>query len=438
MIYYAIGNELVSESNLVQKTQEYEAQIDTLSGAGIANTSDSIEKFQPIGLGKPLQIRICEVYTGKFSTGIFPFAKNWQLLVASAVKDELRFQGVPWALNYFFKDVEPKTHLVGTAIESGTPIIYYTPVVKESRLLLSMVLNFDSPDHQKPILNLLSQLSLGASAIPIFAPMAPYLVVGGAIFKVAHSIGEFLTKGEIEFQADIELNVTLPEQAKMRAGYALLIDRDDDNLDSSLLTNYHIKGGKLVDKSGNAYSGDRAYVVISLDGRENQDLEKFAPTAVCTNLLNQFFAIGDSQQVKKDVLEMFYAFNDLRSIQRMQEIQQEMDKPPTIDANDTEKRQRLMVERDFLQRNLHFSVLKPSFALGEPATRQPTEVNPSGSQPSGAEEKKPARKKTVDAKTNTKKAKPTVTAAPRGKPRGVKRAVKKTPAPRTKKIRGST
>ena len=64
---------------------------------------------------------------------------------------------------------------------------------------------------------------------------------------------------------------------------------------------YHYKDGQgLVDAHGGLYDGDEPYVVVSLDGKANPRLEKFAPTVASAAILSRFFQIKDGQQAAID------------------------------------------------------------------------------------------------------------------------------------------
>src|SRR5262245_8086298 len=103
MIYYAVGTALVAADELRSKApltrkfftdlpagsaQAVQFMTGELSTATVAKTfagpSGEPVPLLPIGLGKPLSIRVAEIYTGSYSTGIFGGSKD--LLVTSAVK----------------------------------------------------------------------------------------------------------------------------------------------------------------------------------------------------------------------------------------------------------------------------------------------------------------------------------------------------------------
>src|SRR4051794_227422 len=91
----------------------------------VVPTTESVEPT-PIGLGKPLSIRILSMYPGR--------EDQKQLLVTSAVKSRLTFEASPRAMHYVFKGVEGRHLLQPSSDEPGSRVVYYSPSVLDDAL----------------------------------------------------------------------------------------------------------------------------------------------------------------------------------------------------------------------------------------------------------------------------------------------------------------
>src|SRR5688500_6687471 len=105
------------------------AQHGVLSGAPVpgpqvGSTGDRIVPTDPIGLNKPLLIRIQQIFTGGSEAG--------EVLITSAVKSAWVHAGAPYAMHGVRKHVQPGQFLPFASTEDGSPIVYYSRACLDS------------------------------------------------------------------------------------------------------------------------------------------------------------------------------------------------------------------------------------------------------------------------------------------------------------------
>ena len=123
----------------------------------------------PIGLGKPLSIRILSMYPGAY--------EHDELLVTSAVKSRTTYEAKPRAMHYVFKDVGGQL-LTPKASESGSRIVYYSPSMLDPPVDVELRFAFDDfdLDNAKKWLDAAAQ----AASLPVFAVATSLGGPGGA------------------------------------------------------------------------------------------------------------------------------------------------------------------------------------------------------------------------------------------------------------------
>ena len=69
------------------------------------------------------------------------------------------------------------------------------------------------------------------------------------------------------------------------------------------VTGFQYKDGEgLLDTHGRKYGGDEPYIVISLDGKQRDNLKTFVPTVASAAVLQRFFQLQDGAQVAIDTV----------------------------------------------------------------------------------------------------------------------------------------
>jgi hypothetical protein len=375
MLYYAQGNAIVSDDELLYKptrtkvTRFYEAlsvgktpspimfstgelTLDNVIKAIDTGTKAPVP-FQPIGEGRPLTIMIREIYTGQHPSGGL-FGKKKDLLVTSAVKSITTFDAKPRAINFLSDSVSPKSRLSRpAATKQGTPIIFYSPALVEKSLTLDLSLVFDR--FPKEVFNTVGDTFQQAGGIPIFLSYSVYLLAAGAIAKIVGAAGEALFDGKPVFSASEPLNIYWPGEQPLQSGFILVTDGNVDNTDASFRKTYQVNSaGQVVDESGKPYVGDIPYIVISLDGTSQDELSSFTPTAASSAMLSRFFGMKDNQpQLLGSLIDAVKLYNDFTFRQQVDRLDKQIEELP-----DGKEKEALSKKREALAKNILTDLLR--------------------------------------------------------------------------------
>ncbi len=128
------------------------------------NTDPTVE-YKEIGIGKPLSAEIMCIYTGDYIHGWLP-PKKRDVLCVSGVKSTATFDAASRAMNLLQDGVKENQYLSFSAMQNGTPYIYYTKAVDSDSLMLSIELNSDSFNDN--LFSAVSDLLAKAAGLPIF------------------------------------------------------------------------------------------------------------------------------------------------------------------------------------------------------------------------------------------------------------------------------
>jgi hypothetical protein len=375
-VYTALGDALVSQDELYEKQAEGELQGFKEGYLDAAQTAPPVEfatgaltqdnvisnytvatgervDFVPVGIGKPLTVEIRHVYTGRFpETRIF--SKKNDMMITSAMKSIATFNAQPRALNFLHEDVEARHNVRSpAATEQGTPLVYYTPALLERASVLTLEIGFD--EFPEEVFGMVSDAFQEAAGVPVFLSHSVYLLAAGAITKIVGEIGHRLFDEGPIFRATVPLSFVRPGEIAPVADFKLV---GEDDVSPSLLRDYKVNADGVLQhvESGEPFSGDTPYIVISLDGRENKDYENFAPTAASATLLERFFGLSDGQEKPLGpLLDALKLYNDWKFRQKADELQKDL---AELDPSSSEYAQRSQ-EYEAAKANILNDLLKP-------------------------------------------------------------------------------
>jgi hypothetical protein len=289
-----------------------------------ASPSDGKAAFTPVGPGKPLNVMIRHVYTGRHpKQGIFGRSKD--LLLVSAMKSLGTYEAAPRALNFLETEVKPASNFAyGSAMSSGTPLVFYAPALTDTDSVVTFEMTFDEfpKDSIEKVVSTLQALG----GIPIFVPHAGILLAAGMLTKLLGRLGEALFDGAPVFRATDPITFTQPGEPIAVADYRLIVD--SGNFDSRLLRTHEVRNGKLVANDGSGdYQGEHPYLVISLDGAEHKKYENFMPTAATAAILERFYRSQRSSSASMEVLvDAIRLYSDVSFRRRAEALKLEIDK----------------------------------------------------------------------------------------------------------------
>ena len=361
--YHAIGNALVSPEEIKEKAislgrfeNEKKKQVDFLHGVlsrdvptpqPVARSGARIP-FQPIGLGKPLTVQLRHVFRGKHPER----GAQKPMLVTSAIKAINQNKANARAINFLIGTLGDKkgfSHVPATS--QGTPIIYNSPALIDFSMSLTVEVGFN--DFRGNEVKRLGDLLQSAGAMPVFVAHSAYLIGAGLITKLAAKVGErIFEKGPVLTEtAGIDM-ITGGAEAS-RAGFKILAS--DDFPDDFLKEHQVNSAGQVVNAENKVYDGDLPYVTFSLDGTKRDDLKEFQATQASAEMLANYFAIRDGQQVSLGLArEALQLYNDLDFRRKADNLMKKMDELGSGAEYD-----KLKVQYDACVKNIQEKALHP-------------------------------------------------------------------------------
>lgn len=311
-------------------------------------------KFQEIGLGKPLTIEIREVYTGKYPSQGF-FQPDRSMLITSAMKGLLTTGGQPRAVNYLTGKLKPKSRLKAVAAtDPGTGLVCYSPAVTEGSYSLTIEVGFNT--FNDTLLKQIGSIFKSAATFPLFVAAAPYLVGADMVFKIGADLGHLLLNAGTVLAHTQSLDIFHPGVPPLPAGYYWIVP-DGPEGEALRASCTLTEDGTVVGSDKKPYSGDVPYVVISLDGREQEEkFKQFTPLQATADQLSSFFNLGDSgAAVAGSIVSALKLANDL-------EFRTRADRTAKLLAGETEGSDRykeLKAQYEALLKNIQSDEMKP-------------------------------------------------------------------------------
>ena len=327
-VYHPLGQELVSRDEFLTRVAEVES---TAFDVGTVPVGDGVRPFADIDFGKPLNVLLRRVYTGKFPEKRLLNARK-PMLITSAIKDISTTSASAQAVNVLKQSVSPRSVFSGPgAREEGTAVVYYSPAVVSSLITISVQMIFD--DFDEELFTRASQLFGNLAGVPIFVPASGYLLGASSILKLASDVGGAIFSGHPALDESIELDFSFGGGSIPQPGFWVLspapLDRKRYQFDST---------SGLMDKStGRAYDGDDPIVVLSIDGSTQPTLTNFTPLLASAGLLGRFFGQKQGTEVVMDsLLSAVKLYNDFTYRMKAEELQQQIATLPA--TNDARKK----------------------------------------------------------------------------------------------------
>lgn len=347
-VFVPSGRDLVTQQQFSDRSVEDSKRGRTRE----AVSTRDVTGFTPIGSNKPLTVRIAHVYTGRAPGR----SRRNDMLLTSAIKAHSVFDAAPRAINYLTPDVARRTSMVApAATEKGTPVVFYSPAVTDAALTLTLEMGFDRFPQE-----LFSEVAEGFRAIgqlPIFLPWSGYILAGAQLTQLIGNIGERLFETHPNFAQTATFNFNLPGFEKPEARFRIVTEPGFDRLGLSFIPEVG-----LVSKTdpNKRYDGDAPYVVISLDGARNRQLEDFTPTLASADLISRFFGSTRKSSAAIDaIVEAAKLANDMKFRREADILTKEADDLEEEGADQTEI-DKLLEQRDALIANIGSDELRPT------------------------------------------------------------------------------
>jgi hypothetical protein len=301
-----------------------------------------------IGKGKPCAILIREVYTGEYPHSGWFGGGAADVAIVSGVKSFEATNATARALNFIQKNVKASSRLERpSAFSNGTSVVAYSPAVLTNSWTLSF--EFGIASFPSDFVNSIANAIGTVAQIPMMIPYTGYLLGAGQLLKLAGNIGHALSDG-IAFSLNVSIDFDMLGTDPAVAGFRIISPYDFEGAGYT----YSPKTG--VTRDGKRYDGPGPYIVISLDGRENDNLKGFAPLAASAEVLQRFFTVPDGGQVAIDAIVDGLKFvSDYKYRQQAVELQQRLADPNIDQAT----KDRLKSQLDATLKNILSDALKP-------------------------------------------------------------------------------
>jgi hypothetical protein len=375
-MFYAYGGALIDEDEIQAKTEAGHfarfsqrrsddagnAVIDFSTGRMTANDvrgamvspAAATTPFEPIGLCRPLTIEIRHVYTGRYPRTHL-LNRSSDMIVTSAIKSSPVLQEAATAMNFLRRDVRPNSGFsTPHADEMGTPVVFYSPSLTQRNSRLTIQFGFDEfpVDDFDQVADALST----ASGIPLFASAALHLQNASLITRLLGRLGERFFDGRPEFKSTQSITFSRPGSTIPVANFALMMQ--DDEAERRILKTHVIRNGILVHSdTDQPYDGEIPYVVISLDGRRNDELNHFVSTSAASLMLDGVMADPNRQPSHISELEdAVRIYHDYRLRRRADHLLREL----AEETPGTSEYDRIASEHAALLANITTPVLQPT------------------------------------------------------------------------------
>lgn len=298
------------------------------------STADEPTPFSPIGIGKPLIIRLHTVYLGDLRTSIF--TNKQDVMVTSAIKDDITFDAAVKSVNQIFDKAKNYELLVPKALNEGTELVYYTKALDQNKLLVDFEIKADK--FKQEIVDGISGALAGAAGVPLFVAYSPYLLVGSQLLKIGGKIlNNIIENSDSILSWSYPITQNIGGSTDTVEGFKIGFDTKN----SSQFIGYEIQEVpgtenqfQLV-KDGEGYKGDAPYIIISVDGAKVQRYENFKSTLASASLLKRFYGKSDSKLVD-EIKEIMEIYNDFTYIGKISKLEKEIKK-----TTDPEKKKEL-------------------------------------------------------------------------------------------------
>lgn len=325
---------------------------------------DTLVPFEKVGYGRPLTVEIRHVYTGEHPHTLFGGGTG--MLVTSAIKSVDTFDKAARAVNILKSNVQVGEHVQGPpAVEDGTRLVYYTPALTDASLSLTLEASFDNYDPG--VLEAVSSAMTKAGGLPLFAsasvalgpyaaPAAVLLLAGGMATKIVGNLLRSRFDREPEFSATDSLSVGHPGEELLTEGFKLVTEADVDEA----WRDEHRCGpdGVVRDRDRRRYRGDVSYMVISVDGRENDKYKQFTATAASAKLLEQYYGLGEQKMEPLEALvQGISLYSDLKYRHEADALAKKIE--ALGDNGDAEELKKLKQQHEAMVKKISEDKLKP-------------------------------------------------------------------------------
>jgi hypothetical protein len=235
-----------------------------------------------------------------------------------------------------------------SAFSDGSALVAYSPAIMTDSLTVSFELAVAT--FPQALVNSLSTAFNTLAGIPMLLPYAGYLLGAGQLFKLAGNAGHALFDGT-KFSVTDSIDFDVPGTNPASAAFRILAGSTFD------VSGFQYKDGEgLQDSAGRKYTGDEPYIVISLDGKQRDNLKSFVPTVASAAVLQRFFQVQDGAQVAIDtVVQGLQLASDFKYREQAISLRAKIAAAPDQATKDA-----LQKQLDAALKNISTDIIKPT------------------------------------------------------------------------------
>lgn len=280
-------------------------------------TVGPVRPANPIDFGKPLNIMIRRIYTGKYPEKRFLGGSSKPMLISTTVKDVTTTSGGARAVNVLKNSVAAKSAFNGPgAAEEGTPLAYYSPAVTSPFITIGFTMIFE--DFDKGLFDHLSTLFSASAGLPLFMPASAYLMAASTVVKLAGEVGNQIINGHPVLDENVQLDFSFGGGAVPQPGSFII---SSGPLDAQKYQ-FDATRGLINTSTSSPYDGEDPVIVITVDGTAVDGVVNFTPMLASASLLGKFFTQKENSEVSTDaMLNAFKLVNDLAFRKKAEEAE---------------------------------------------------------------------------------------------------------------------
>jgi len=290
-------------------------------------------KFKPIGIGKPLLIRLHSSYIGDLKTSLFK--KKQDILISCTISDDITSEIPAMAVHQLIPNRKDRDLIYPSSRNEGTELIYYSRALDGGKLNINLEIKADRFD--KSITEGISNGLSNAAGIPVFLPIAPFLIAGSKIFSIGGSIANKLSEKTPLLSYDFSIVRNVAGLYDTNSGFLVGgIQHELEEFEGYSITRNKADQNKLeLSKNGTPYNGDFPYIIISIDGKPNVKYDDFKAQIASTSMMNTFYG-KDENSLNENLKEIMEIYNDYKYVKKIDSLK---DKLKSDNISEDEKKQ---------------------------------------------------------------------------------------------------
>ena len=293
----------------------------------------------PIGIGKPMSIRIRSIFPGERAAG-------GAVLVTSAARSPIASKAAPLAMHYYFEEAVQGQTLRARAKEPGSDVVLYSPGLIESTVQVDMQLSFDRFD-----LNLYNgwvDAARKAVDLPVFALGLRSGGIGALVYAVEQAVRIVLRAIDRHMDQGNDWTSTwdMPVQEAGRppaaSGYWLFYGDGGEGTPTVPGPNSPLFKGEYLpvteqycvdvrdatlrynSKPQKQVLEGEPYVLVYVNGAASDELSAWSRASVSATLAERFLDETNNGDDASDLVGMLEVYNDAVMSRRVKDIDERL------------------------------------------------------------------------------------------------------------------